>query len=283
MTAARPLEWARVAPGEVVVATTTGARLHRPDPFDPHDPFAAPMTGPGHPDTTRWLLDGALGAGQRAARAASTAAPPPLTADRWAWRLAGYYHLTTHTPRLLAEAEVRFAAAGRAELAAWAADRRREETGHDRLALRDLTALGFDAERAVAALRPPTAITMVDYFTQCVYTAAVPVRVIGYAHTVERLASTFDRAYLDSVVAVLPAGVDATRCLRVHSALGSDADHAEDNVRLVASLPAFERIEVSLACRECAELCWRAPTEGHLEPERLRDLLMPVRSSPEGG
>ena len=41
-----------------------------------------------------------------------------------------------------------------------------------------------------------------------------------------------------------PNGVDATRFLRSHSALGSEANHVADTIDFVASLPANDRITV---------------------------------------
>src|SRR6185503_2553531 len=137
---------------------------------------------------------------------------PPLTKARWAWRLCGSYCTTHATPGLMAEAAARFGATGRAALARWAEQKAREEQGHDRQALRDLAALGYDAERAVAALVPPTAAALVRYFTAAVR-AEDPIRCVGYAYALERLALRQDAAYIKRIEAMLPPGVYATRCL----------------------------------------------------------------------
>ena len=42
----------------------------------------------------------------------------------------------------------------------------------------------------------------------------------------------------------VPDGVDATRFLRSHSSLGSEASHVEETIEFVASLPASDRIKV---------------------------------------
>jgi hypothetical protein len=52
------------------------------------------------------------------------------------------------------EARDRFAASGRESLAQWAAQKAREEAGHDRLALLDIQSMGYDAEAVVQALVP---------------------------------------------------------------------------------------------------------------------------------
>lgn len=280
-----PLEWAEVAPGEVIIADAERARLHRPDPFAP-DVFGEPMTGPGDPRSTGNLLEGAIAAGIRAAERAAAEAgagpPPPLTLERWAWRICGQYHLTTSTPGLLAEAEEKFRAAGRPALAEWAADRRREESGHDKLALRDLRALGLDAEAVVERVKPPAAMAMVEWFRRAVRDHALPLGAVAYAHTVERLALRYGQAYVDRVRALLPKGVDATRCLRIHSAVGSDVSHVQDNITTIASLPAHERIACALACREVACLSSSLPTGGYRDQASLQSMFGSLGASVTG-
>lgn len=180
---------------------------------------------------------------------------PPLTPVRWAYRLAGLYHLTHDTPRLLELAALRFAAAGRDILAAWARERAREESRHDLLALRDLRDLGHDPERVVRALRPAPALALVDYFTRCVH-APDPVGCVGYAYAIERLAMTVREADIRAVEAILPAGVRATRCLRVHSAAGSDGDHVAETLVAVARLGADEQARIAEAAGETARRCF---------------------------
>ena len=114
------------------------------------------------------------------------------------------------------------------------------------------------------------------------HAATVKIGVIAYAHTVERLALTLDAAAVDAVRAVLPPGSRAIRCLRVHSAIGSDVSHVSDNIRLVATLPAAERAAIALACRRVAGLFSRTPDEGHLDDAALAALFRPWRRSHGG-
>ncbi|MCA9538302.1 MAG: hypothetical protein KC620_05410 [Myxococcales bacterium] len=269
------LEWAAVGPGEVIVADERRAWVHQTSELNFGDPFAEPMHGPGSEATTGKLLEGAIGLGLRAARAKATGAPPPLTLERWAWRLCGLYHLTTHTPALLSEAEARFRAAGRAELADWAEAKRIDERDHDRLALLDLEAMGYDAEATVARLRPPVALAMVAWF-ETAARAPLPLGVIAYAHTVERLALRFGQPYLDRVAALKP-GVRITRCLKIHSGVGSDVRHVAENIALVARLPAAERARIVVACRQIAQLSSTPPREGYRSQSWLEDELVRVR------
>lgn len=265
------LEWAWVAAGEVVVATPERAWLHHPQ--NPSDPFMFSMKGPGSEATTAKLLEGAIGAGLRAGRAAGPP-PPPLTLIRYVWRLVGYYHLTHSTPGLMAETAARFAAADRPELAAWAEEKGHDEAAHDQLALKDLKELGFS--EGITTLQHPVAEAMVAWF-KAAAAHPLPLGVVAYAHTVERLALTQDAAALAATRALLPPGSRAVRCLRVHSALGSDAAHVHDNVRVIARLPATERVVIALACREVAQLFSSAPIEGHLDDTRLEERFRPWR------
>jgi len=265
------IEWAQLTAETAVIATSERAGLRQLDPFDSDDPFAQPMQGAGSLATTRNLLDGAIGAAQQIAREAVTpeSGRPQLTEARWVWRLAGYYHTTHATPRLMAEAAARFAAAGRHALASYALEKVRDEGGHDELALADLRALGFCAEAVVAELVPPTAAALVDYFARCVH-AENPVGCVGYAYALERLAVTNGRDYIRQVEAALPAGVRATRCLRVHSAASADAKHVEDALEVTAALPAEDRRLVARACYETALIACAPPPGGHITESALR-------------
>lgn len=239
------VQWAVVAPGLaplVVVATAERCFVHQPaGVLD--DPFLGPMgEGPGAIASTRQLLDGAIAAARKSTPRGPE--PPPLSPSQWVWRLAGYYRTTEPTARLLVQAAARFAAAGRTALAGWAARRAVEEAGHDRLALRDLEALGLDGERVVRALRPATAAALAERFTRAC-AEDDPIGCVGYSYALERLALGRDQGFVDRVQALLPEGVDATRCLRVHSAVGSDALHVEETVEVVAALPGPERAGVA--------------------------------------
>ena len=272
------VEWARVAAGRVIVATDRGSFVHEaPEGLGDMDPFAAPMTGRGDPACTRHLLDGAIFSARPATSEPSPAgkSKPKLTLARWLYRLAGSYRTTEATPRLLLEAADRFAAAGDARLARWARDRAREETGHDRLALRDISALGYDAEALVDRVRPSKAVALVEHFTSTVRAPEGPLDAVGYAYMLERLALTRGPADIAAVQAALPPGVDATRCLRVHSSLGSDRAHVDETAALVATLSAPVRARVARACHAAATVYF-APTPA-LTEQRLTRMLRPFR------
>jgi pyrroloquinoline quinone (PQQ) biosynthesis protein C len=275
------IEWTQLTAEMVVIATGARAWLRRLAASDSEDPFAQPMRCAGSLATTRNLLDGAIGAAQQIAQEAvsQTSARPQLTEARWVWRLAGYYHTTHATPRLMAEAAARFAAAGRQALADYAMEKVRDEGGHDELALADLRALGYCAETVVAELVPPTAAALVDYFARRVR-AENPVGCVGYAYALERLAVTNGRDYIRQVEAALPAGVRATRCLRVHSAASADAKHVEDALEVTVALPAEDRRLVARACYETALIACAPPPGGHIAESALRHRVAALKPHP---
>ena len=260
------LEWAQITRHEVIVASPEKAWLHQPKSGTL---FGWPMTGPGSLTTTTHLLDGAA----RMGWASVPEGPPsPFTPARWALCLCSSYRTTHATPPLMLEAAERFAASGRDVLAELAREKAHEETSHDLLAVRDLAALGYDAEALVEAVVPSSAAALVAYFTEAVHSED-PIGCIGYAYGLERLALCVDTEFIARVQACLPPGVDATRCLRVHSATGADEGHVAELVEVIASLSADERSSVVKACYETAVLC-RQPSDFDLLPEQsLRDRL----------
>jgi len=270
-------EWARIVPDKVVVATADRAWVHRldPDPEGSDDPFARPMVGYGSAATTRKLLDGVIAFAKSAV--SSSRRPPALTRTRWVWRMAGAYHSSCHTSRLMKEAAQRFAASGRKSLAQWAAQKAREEAGHDRLALLDIQSMGYDAEAVVQALVPSAATAVVDYFTQSVQTPD-PIDCAGFFYATERLGTFQGEEYIQSVEALLPPGTHATRWLRIHSGVGAEVKHVEETVEVVAELTPQERIRVARACYENALLRFTPPKEGYISDEELQHILKPLES-----
>jgi hypothetical protein len=248
------LEWLEISTELTLVATATRAFLHAPQGFGV-DPFRAPMRGEGAPETTHWLLEGAIIAAGRAFHAppsasssdSSTNEPVRSGAPHWAYRLAGYFHTTDATRRLLPLVARRFAESGRHTLSSWAEQKLSEEAGHDQLALRDLSELGYRAHGLVRAFVPPRAGAWVALFEQLAK-AEDPVGCVGYAHALERLALLRGAAEVRAIEQSLPPGVNATRCLRVHSALGSDPYHVRTNVTTTAALSADERRAIAKAC-----------------------------------
>jgi len=98
----------------------------------------------------------------------------------------------------------------------------REETGHDRLALKDLRALGVPGERLVANFIPEGIKPLCKRFDD-LCAEDYPIGCIGYSYCLERIAALKEKTDIEKVHALCPDGVDATRFLRSHSSLGSEA------------------------------------------------------------
>ncbi len=205
------------------------------------DPFATPMTGKGSAGSAVGLLDGALNLGF--SRIEKHLAQPEPTLAGYIVALVGAYHTSVHTPRNLRRAASRFDELGRPEVTAYLEDRACEETGHDRLALKDLHALGVPGERLVANFIPEGIKPLCQRFDD-LCAENYPIGCIGYSYCLERIAALKQKCDIDRVQALCPDGVDATRFLRSHSGLGSEVTHVEETIRFVASLAADDRIRI---------------------------------------
>jgi hypothetical protein len=236
-------EWVTVTGDISIIARESGeVWFHTPSGTkEKVDPFATPMTGVGAMGSTVGLLDGAINLGF--AGIEKRLAHPDPTLAGYIVALVGAYHTSVDTPRNLRRAASRFNELGRPEVAAYLEERAREETGHDRLALKDLRALGVPGERLVANFIPegikPLCKRFDDFCAQ-----DYPIGCIGYSYCLERIAALKQKTDIEKVQALCPDGVDATRFLRSHSSLGSEASHVEETIAFVASLPANDRIRV---------------------------------------
>jgi hypothetical protein len=238
------MEWVNVTGDISIIARESGeVWFHTPSGTkdDVDDPFATPMTGVGAMGSTVGLLDGAINLGFAAIE--KRLARPEPTLVGYIVALVGAYHTSVDTPRNLRRAASRFNELGRPEVAAYLEERARQETGHDRLALKDLRALGVPGERLVANFIPEGIKPLCKRFDDlCVQD--YPMGCIGYSYCLERIAALKQETDIERVRALCPDGVDATRFLRSHSSLGSEASHVEETIAFVASLPANDRIRV---------------------------------------
>ena len=241
---ARPvIEWVDVTGDISIIARETGeVWFHTPSAAKGAlDPFAAPMTGAGSAGSTIGLLDGAINLGFSGIE--KRLAHPDLTLAGYIVALVGAYHTSVDTPRNLRRAAERFNKLARTEVAAYLEERAREETGHDRLALKDLRALGVPGERLVANFIPEGIKPLCKRFDD-LCAEDYPIGSIGYSYCLERIAALKQKADIETVQAMCPDGVDATRFLRSHSSLGSEASHVDETIKFVASLAANDRISV---------------------------------------
>jgi hypothetical protein len=259
-------EWVNVTGGTSIVACESGeVWFHTANGATGNvDPFATPMTGAGSLSSTVGLLDGAINLGF--ARIEQRLARPEPSLAGYIVALVGAYHTSVHTPQNLRRAAKRFEELGRPEVAAYLEVRAREETGHDRLALKDLRALGVPGERLVANFIPEGIKPLCKRFDD-LCAEDYPIGSIGYSYCLERIAALKQEADIEKVKAFCPAGVDATRFLRSHSSLGSEASHVEETIEFVASLPADDRIKVVRETYESALIMAEGYNHELLKPE----------------
>src|SRR5215470_10565065 len=236
-------EWVNVTGDISIIARESGeVWFHTPSRTkEIADPFAIPMTGVGSAGSTVGLLDGAINLGFN--KIEKRLARPEPTVAAYIVALVGAYHTSVDTPRNLRRAASRFSELGRPEVAAYLEERAREETGHDRLALKDLRALGVPGERLVANYIPEGIKPLCKRFDD-LCAEDYPIGSIGYSYCLERIAALKEKSDIEKVRTLCPEGVDATRFLRSHSALGSEVSHVEETIAFVASLPANDRIAV---------------------------------------
>jgi hypothetical protein len=241
---ARPaVEWVKVTDEISIIARESGEVWFRnrsgtkgcPDPFD------APMQGAGSLGSTIGLLDGAINLAF--SRIESSLARPQPSLAGYIVALVGAYHTSVDTPRNLRRAASRFEQLGRPEVAVYLEQRAREETGHDRLALKDLRALGVPGERLVANFIPEGIKPLCRRFDE-LCAEDYPIGSIGYSYCLERIAALKEKDDIETVRGLCPSGADATRFLRSHSGLGSEAAHVDETIGFVASLPADDRIKI---------------------------------------
>ena len=255
-------EWVRIAGETAIVARESGEVFFHALGSQEMETaaFSQRMTGVGTLVSTTGLLDGAISLAFQQTDARYGEVDSPLAAQvanqgpnllRYIYALVGAYHTAKDTPRNLLWAAEHFQDIGRPEVTAYLEMRAREETGHERLALKDLRALGLPAERIVANLVPAGIKPLCDIFERFCF-KDYPIESIGFSYCSERIAALKPKSEIDAVQALLPVGIDATRFLRSHSSLGSEVSHVEETIEFVAGLTAEDRIAVVQATYEAS-------------------------------
>ncbi len=266
------VELVTLAPGRSVYVRDNGRFGGREDPLGSSlaDTGAA---GAVSPAIARGLLGGAIWCGRTdGLRAGEPLVERPLSLLQHVWSLCGNY-LTTHaSPGILRRGAQRLRQQGRDDMADFLDQKAREETGHDELALRDLTALGLPAEQLVAAISPTKGHELLAFARTCVE-GPEPLAVLGYTYALERPTLAIGRAQVDAIQALCPPGTDATRCMRVHSAIGADAEHVEEQVERIAGLPFRDRSLIARATYETTRLVWRIADEDQPSDAEILGML----------
>jgi hypothetical protein len=209
------------------------------------------MAGPGSPQTTTLLLNGAiaLGFGEGGCELQESAATLP----KYVFNLVGAYHNSRRTPGHFRKAASRFREIDRPNISDYLEQHAKEETGHDRLVIKDLRALGLPAEHILESLVPNGVKPLNDYFDSLV-DDDYPIGCIGYSYCFESTAALKEKIDVDAMQALCPEGIDASRFMRTHSAMGSEVAHVDDLIAFIAALPADDRIKIVQATYETARL-----------------------------
>src|SRR5262249_21781301 len=107
---------------------------------------------------------------------------------------------------------------------------------------------------------------------------AAPISVLGYAYALERCALAKTPEAIAAIEAIIPPGTMATRCLRVHSAVGTDAGHVRQSLDFIARLDGTDRAPTAGAASEAAE-----PMTGpdvYPGDDAFREILAAYRNCP---
>jgi hypothetical protein len=264
--------------GTWVIADGEGFRLCGPEISN--DPFLFPhLLDSGTAPVSRQLLAGALAAGLQCGRrkqVPAQARAPSL--ERYIYALAGAYQTTSATPPTMRAVAERFRVEGNARCHASVAEHclsvADEETGHDRLALKDLEALGIRSAEFVTKVRPANTVALVGVFRRLAEGAA-PISVLGYAYALERSALAKTPEAVAAIEALIPPGTMATRCLRVHSAAGTDAGHVRQSLDFIARLDSTDRAHIARAAFETA-VTMTVP-DGYPGDDAFREILAAYR------
>lgn len=198
------------------------------------------------------LVEGAIAAGL-AQGANASAAAPPCTLLRYIRWLAGNYVFAGQTPGLFRRAAERFEASGRGDLAEFARKKADEESGHADLAYWDIESLGLPAAEVIRLVQPPSAEAFAECFRAYVE-SSTPIALFGFSYCLERMAVERDDAFIRNIEAVCPPRSRAFRFLKVHSNIGSDSDHVDEQMLLFESFTDAELTAVAFAAYETAEL-----------------------------
>lgn len=265
----------QLAPGIYLQASAQKFRLHRLLPWDT-SPCQEPLMAVADLQVTRQMMAGAFYAGlsQRAdaenkLATGITAITPSLL--HYIHTLAGSWQTTHATPPTMRRVAQRLMERGQNEVAEHCLDVAAEESGHDTLALMDLAALGLPAQAFVDRVQPKNAVALVAQFTRFADSDA-PIAVLGYAYTLERMALFTTATSIAAIERLMPAGVNATRCLRVHSAVGSDIGHVAESLELIAALPPQDRAAIVRAVYATTSL-QAAATPDYPGDDAMRALL----------
>jgi pyrroloquinoline quinone (PQQ) biosynthesis protein C len=178
-------------------------------------------------------VEGAITAGLQQTGCSSESTS--YTLPRYVRWLASNYLFAGTTPCQFRRAAERFEAVQRNDLAEFARKKAAEEEGHAELAFRDLEDLGLPAMEVIELIRPPSAAAFADRFANLVE-SDTPVALFGFSYCLERMAVERDDAFVETVRSICPPQSRAIRFLKVHSNVGSDGTHVDEQLSFFESL-----------------------------------------------
>jgi hypothetical protein len=96
--------------------------------------------------------------------------------------------------------------------------------------------------------------------------------VFGYVYVLERLAMMTTEETIARVERLIPDGIKATRCMRVHSGVGSDTRHVEESLEFISALNAVDRAAIARAALETSRIV-HADNDDYPGDEAMREVL----------
>jgi hypothetical protein len=283
IAAADTLECLQPNPGAPwVVATSSGFRLSTPDECSGPS-LVETMEARSSAAGFRQMLAGCMASAWVDAGPALRQRPPPLSGRdgvlTYIYGLCGAYRTTHETPDVFRRARDRLRARGETEMADLAEEKAIEETGHDRLVLRDLAGFGLAAEALVDVVRPRRPLALLALFGE-LCDGDEPAAVFGYSYVLERLAAFRGQADIDLLQTFVKPGIDISRGARVHSGVGADAGHVEELALALCARPPAQRRAIASAVWRTARLQSDAGLEDY-DAARFSDLLRAHGWKPE--
>jgi hypothetical protein len=184
---------------------------------------------------------------------------PRTSLPRYIRWLVGNCIFASQTPGIVRRAADRFEELGRSDLAEFSRQKAAEEDGHAELAYRDLQALGLPAIETIRAVQWPSATVFVDRLRNYAE-SSTPITLFGFSYCLERMAVGRDRDFIRAVEAVCPPDCRAFRFLKVHSNVGSDQAHVDEQLTFFEALTDSDFAPIVCAAYETAALLARQAT-----------------------
>jgi pyrroloquinoline quinone (PQQ) biosynthesis protein C len=194
-------------------------------------------------------VEGAVFAG--VAHSGTSTKATPMTLPRYIRWLIRYHLFTAQTPALLRRGAQNLCAAGRRDLSEFVLRKADEETGHDRLALLDLEALGLPAAEVIRLIQPPSASVLVSKLREYVESPE-PIALLGFSYCMERMTIEKDESFISSIDEIC-SPKSASQFLKVHSGMGNDRDHTDEQLALFETLDFDQLTIVARAAFETAD------------------------------